>query len=261
MAYNAFLIVPFIFGAMIGSFLNVCVHRIPLGISIVHPPSRCPSCGQSIPFYYNIPVLGYLMLMGRCARCGVRISPVYPAVEASTGLFAVFLFLRFGLSVELFVYFAFVSALIVITFIDLEHQIIPDVISIPGIPLGFAASFFLVSPGVANSALGIVLGGGVLLGIAAGYYFITGAEGMGGGDIKLLAMIGAFMGWKGVVVTLLCGSLSGAVIGVAVMAATGRKGRARIPFGPFLALGAVVYLFFGAALIDWYVNSFVAGPM
>ncbi|MFQ5737023.1 MAG: prepilin peptidase [Thermodesulfobacteriota bacterium] len=260
MVYNAFLILPFIFGAVVGSFLNVCIYRIPLGISIVHPPSKCPSCGKGIPIYFNVPVLGYLMLRGRCSSCGVRISVRYPLIEAATGVFAVLLFLRFGPSVELLVYFAFICALIVITFIDLRHQIIPDVISLPGIPAGFAASFFMASPGVLDSAIGIFAGGGALLAIAIGYYFITGAEGMGGGDIKLLAMIGAFTGWKGVVVALLCGSFLGALIGVAVIVAKGKGARYRIPFGPFLAGGAVLYLFYGTELIDWYVNSVLTGP-
>jgi len=254
------LIFSFIFGAVVGSFLNVCVYRIPRGISIAFPPSSCPGCGASIPFYLNVPILGYLMARGRCASCSAPISVMYPAIEGLTGLFAAALFLRFGVSVELFVYFVFISALLVISFIDLEHQIIPDVISLPGIPLGFAASFFLASPGVAASALGILLGGGVLLAIAAGYHLVTGSEGMGGGDIKLLAMIGAFTGWRGVIVTLLLGSFIGALIGMAVIVAKGKGSRYRIPFGPFLAGGAAVHLFCGDFLLDWYVNAFISAP-
>ncbi|MDP2689233.1 MAG: prepilin peptidase [Deltaproteobacteria bacterium] len=260
MADKVFLILPFVFGAVAGSFLNVCIYRIPLGISVVHPPSRCPSCGSGIPFYYNIPVIGYMMLRGRCASCKAPISAVYPVTEALTGVLAALLFLRFGLSPELFVYFAFLSALIVITFIDLRLRIIPDVISLPGIALGFIASFFLESPGVVNSGLGILLGGGALFGIAAGYHFITGAEGMGGGDIKLLAMIGAFAGWKGALVALMLGSFLGAFIGLAVILAMGKGSRFRIPFGPFLAFGAVVHLFYGDALMDWYINAVIIGP-
>lgn len=253
-----FLIFSFIFGAVVGSFLNVCIYRIPLGISIAYPPSRCPGCGASIPFYLNIPVLGYLMIRGRCASCREPISALYPVIEALTGLFAVALFMRFGPSVELFVYFAFISALLVISFIDLEHRIIPDVISLPFIALGFAASFFLASPGVAASGLGILLGGGVLLAIAVGYHLVTGSEGMGGGDIKLLAMIGAFTGWEGVLVTLLLGSFIGALVGSAVILAKGKGSRFKIPFGPFLAGGAVVHLFYGHRLMDWYLNAFIS---
>ena len=254
------LIFSFLFGAVVGSFLNVCIYRIPLGISIAYPSSRCPGCGESIPFYLNIPLLGYLMARGRCASCSTSISAMYPAIEGLTGLFAVALFLRFGVSVELFVYFAFISALLVISFIDLEHQIIPDVISLPFIPLGFGASFFLASPGVAASALGLLLGGGVLLAIAAGYHLVTGSEGMGGGDIKLLAMIGAFTGWRGVIVTLLLGSFIGALVGLVVIAAKGKGGRYKIPFGPFLAGGAAAHLFYGEHLIDWYLNAFISIP-
>ncbi|MEK7773890.1 MAG: prepilin peptidase, partial [Deltaproteobacteria bacterium] len=186
------LILPFVFGVAVGSFLNVCIYRIPSGISIVSPPSRCPACLKHIAFYDNIPIISYIVLMGRCRRCKSPVSARYPAVEAVTGLFAAALFLRFALTTEFFIYFAFVSAMIVITFIDVDHQIIPDVISLPGIPLGLVASFFLPSVGVADSLIGTVSGGGLLFGIAAAYYYLTGKEGMGGGDIKLLAMIGAF---------------------------------------------------------------------
>lgn len=248
------LIVPFILGAAVGSFLNVCIHRIPLSISIVSPPSSCPGCGRHIPFYYNIPIISYIILLGRCAYCKNPISVKYPLVESVTAVFAVFIAIRFGMSLEALVYFIFISALIVITFIDLKYQIIPDCISIPGIPLGFILSFALPSPGVLNSAIGILLGGGILFSIACAYYWVTGNEGMGGGDIKLLAMIGALLGWKGVVMTLLAGSFTGAAAGVSFMVIYGKSGKYAIPFGPFLALGASVYLFFGDAIITWYID-------
>lgn len=254
------LIVPFIFGAAIGSFLNVCIYRIPLGISIVRPPSACPSCGHRIPFYYNVPVLGYIILGGRCSSCSARFSARYPFIEALTGAAAALLFYLHALTPEFFVYFAFAAALIVITFIDLDHKLIPDVISIPGIAAGFGASFFLPEPGVVNSLIGLVAGGGVLLAVAMGYYLLTGSEGMGGGDIKLLAMIGAFLGWKGVIVTLLAGSLTGAVLGVVFMAAYGKNTKYALPFGPFLAAGALLHLFYGAELIDWYLTGVVGMP-
>lgn len=255
MGDNLILILPFIFGAVVGSFLNVCIHRIPLGLSIVSPPSRCPGCESPIRFYDNVPVISYILLGGRCRRCKTPISIEYPSVELLTGVFAALLFYKFGLSPELFVYSVFIAALITITFIDLKHQIIPDVISIPGIPLGFAASFFMQSPGVLDSAIGIVSGGGILLGIAAAYLLVTGNEGMGGGDIKLLAMIGAFTGWKGVIFTLLAASFSGAIIGGAVMMISGKNSRVPIPFGPFLAAGAALYLFFGEFIISWYIQK------
>lgn len=248
------LILPFVFGAVVGSFLNVCIYRIPAGVSIVSPPSRCTACSKPIAFYDNIPIISYIVLMGRCRRCGSPVSARYPAVEAVTGLFASALFFKFGLTPGFFIYSAFIAALIVITFIDIDHQIIPDVISLPGIPLGLGASFFLPSVGIADSVIGTIAGGGLLFGIAAAYYYSTGKEGMGGGDVKLLAMIGAFTGWRGVLMTVLAGSVSGAILGGALMLVHGKGGKHPIPFGPFLAAGAAVYVFAGEALIEWYIS-------
>lgn len=259
MADGLILIVPFVFGAVVGSFLNVCIYRMPLGISVVSPPSSCPACKRRIPFYYNVPIISYIVLGGRCRLCSVPISLRYPLIEALTGLGALALFVRFGLTPELFVYFVFISALIVITFIDFAHGIIPDTISIPGVFVGFGASFFLSTPGYLNSIIGIALGGGTLFAVAAAYYFITGREGMGGGDVKLLAMIGAFLGWRGVLLTLLAGSLAGSVIGVFVMLIFKKDSKFALPFGPFLAIGAAIYLFCGERLIDWYIIRVVGG--
>lgn len=256
---NIIMVIPFLFGAVVGSFLNVCIYRIPAGLSIVFPASRCSSCGVGVAFYDNIPLLSYIILRGRCRACGASFSVQYPFVEALTGGFAALIYHLYGPSPEFIVYFVFTAALIVITFIDLEHQIIPDVISLPGIPIGFAASFFIAAPGWANSAIGIVLGGGFLFIVSAGYYLIAKRAGMGGGDIKLLAMIGAFLGWKGVVVTILLGSFVGAVIGGALMVIAGKKSKYAIPFGPFLASGALVYLFLGDFLIDWYLRFALGG--
>jgi leader peptidase (prepilin peptidase)/N-methyltransferase len=250
---NIILIVPFIFGAVVGSFLNVCIHRIPLGISVVSPPSRCPECKRHVPFYLNVPIISYFIIGGKCAFCRAPLSIKYPVVEALTGFFLAALFAKFGPGVELFLYFVFVSGLIVITFIDLDLQIIPDVISLPGIVIGFVASFFLPWPGVVNSAIGIIGGGGVLLLIAQAYLKLTGTDGMGGGDVKLLAMIGAFLGWKGALLTLFAGSLIGALAGGVVILTSGKSSKHPIPFGPFLAAGALIYLFFGDALIRWYI--------
>ncbi|MBI5886026.1 MAG: prepilin peptidase [Deltaproteobacteria bacterium] len=256
---NIILIIPFLFGAVVGSFLNVCIYRIPAGLSVVSPASRCSSCGAGVAFYDNIPILSYIILRGRCRACRAPFSVQYPFVEALTGGFAALIFHLYGPSPEFFVYFVFTAALIVITFIDLEHRIIPDVISLPGIPIGFAASFFIASPGWMNSAIGAVLGGGFLLIVSVGYYLLAKRSGMGGGDIKLLAMIGAFLGWKGVVVTVLLSSFVGAVIGGALMVIAGKKSRYAIPFGPFLAFGALVYLFIGDILIEWYLRFAFGG--
>lgn len=248
------LILPFVFGAVIGSFLNVCIYRVPLGASVVSPPSSCPACSARIPFYLNIPILSYIVLRGRCSSCKAPFSARYPAVEALTGLMAVFAFMKFGPTPDFLIYFVFICALIVITFIDLDFQIIPNVISLPGVAAGFAASFALAGLTVADSAIGIAAGGGILYAIAYGWHLFTGREGMGGGDIKLLAMIGAFLGWKGVLLTLFLSSFSGALIGGVLMMAFGKDSKYAIPFGPFLALGALIYLFFGEGIIGWYLT-------
>ncbi len=249
------IIVTFLLGAAIGSFLNVCIYRLPKGASIVYPPSSCPSCNSKIAFYDNIPIISYLVLRGRCRSCGASISMEYPVVEALTGVMAAVLFSVYGASTEFFIYFIFACALVVITFIDLRHRIIPDVISLPGIAAGFAASFVLPSIDPVTSLIGIAAGGGTLLLVAVLYYKAAGIEGMGGGDIKLLAMIGAFLGWKGVLLTLVFGSVLGAAVGALLMALFGKDTKYAIPFGPFLSAGALVYLFYGDPIIGWYLNT------
>jgi leader peptidase (prepilin peptidase) / N-methyltransferase len=247
-------IFAFIFGAVIGSFLNVCICRLPKNESVVFPPSRCPQCGFKIPFYDNVPIISWLLLRGKCRSCKAPISPQYPLVELVNALLTLFLFMKFGPSFPFLVLFLFCSAMVVITFIDLEHQIIPDVISLPGIVAGFLFSFFIPQLGWQNSLLGIVVGGGSLLVVAYGYELLTKKEGMGGGDIKLLAMMGAFFGWKAVFFIIFVSSLIGSVIGVTVMLIQKKDSKLAIPFGPFLALGAILYIFFGRQMIHWYLN-------
>ena len=244
----------FVFGAVIGSFLNVCICRLPAGESIVHPRSRCPGCKTPIRSADNIPIISYLLLRGRCRSCGRAISARYPLVELLMGALLVVLAYRYDVSPALAVSGAFVAALIVVSFIDLDHQIIPDVISLPGIGVGLLISLLGYGPPLVDSVLGVLCGGGILYAVAFGYEALTGREGMGGGDIKLLAMIGAFLGWRGVLVTLILGSFGGAVVGVTLMIARGADTRLPIPFGPFLALGAVCALFFGNELITWYLQ-------
>ena len=245
----------FVFGAIIGSFLNVCIVRLPEARSVVRPPSHCPVCRRDIAWYDNVPVVSYLLLRGRCRTCGTRISPLYPVVELLTGGLAVALWLRLGPTLAFAGYFAFIAALVTITFIDLDHRIIPDVISLPGIGVGLAVS--LVSPLVTplDAVLGALAGGGVLLAIAFGYQAIRGQEGMGGGDIKLLAMIGAFLGWRSVFVTLMVASLIGSLIGVGIMLYQRADTKLAIPFGPFLAGGALVSLFFGDRIFAFYFGA------
>ncbi len=247
----------FLLGAIVGSFLNVCVYRLPEGQSIVSPGSRCPSCLRAIRWYQNIPILSYLLLRGRCAECGARISWRYPFVEALTGLTFLLVFVTFELSWVTPVYWVFGSVLIAITFIDLDHQIIPDLISLPGIVVGFLAASFLV-PWISwlDSLLGIMLGGGSLYLVAVVYEFLTKKEGMGGGDVKLLAMIGAFLGWQSVLPIIFLSSLFGSLVGVPLMLIRRSDTKLAIPFGPFLALGALIYLLWGRYLIEWYLSFF-----
>ena len=247
-------VVSIIFGAMIGSFLNVCIIRLPKEESIVTPGSHCPHCGTPIQFYDNIPLISYIFLQGRCRHCHRGISFQYPLVEGITALSSFILFMKFGASLSYLFYFSFVAALIVITVIDLYHQIIPDVISIPGIGVGVLTSLITPQTTLFNSLIGILLGGGSLFFVATVYQWIFKREGMGGGDVKLLAMIGGFLGWKAVIVTVLLGSLVGSITGIIVMTLKKKDFKYAIPFGPFLALGAVISLFYGEGLIRWYLH-------
>jgi leader peptidase (prepilin peptidase)/N-methyltransferase len=245
----------FAVGAAVGSFLNVCIVRLPKGASLIKPGSHCPHCQNAIRFYDNIPLLSYLILRGKCRRCKARISPRYFLVEGLSGLMAFALFRTFGLSPELGIYFIFFSALLAVIFIDLDTYTIPDVITLPGIVAGVAASFLLPRFSVWQSLLGLLAGGGVLFLVAIGYQVFRKREGMGGGDIKLLAMIGAFLGLPGVLYTLFASSLAGSLAGLLLMFRDKSGGGTRIPFGPFLALGAMSYVFWGPALIQWYFYS------
>jgi leader peptidase (prepilin peptidase)/N-methyltransferase len=246
------LIYVFGIGLCVGSFLNVCIFRLPQGNSIVSPPSACPGCDTPIRWYDNLPLISYAILRGRCRKCKTAISIRYPFVELLTGLFALIVVLHFGYRWASLVYFVFIAALLVITFIDIDHRIIPDVISLPGIPLGFVASFALPVTWT-DSLFGVLLGGGSLLAIAWGYQLITGKDGMGGGDIKLLAMIGAVVGWQGVIFTIMASSLIGTIVGILLMIRAGKGMKLAIPFGPFLAIGAILHVFFGPQIIHWYL--------
>lgn len=247
----------FLIGITVGSFLNVCIFRIPNGQSIVRPRSRCPVCGTAIPWYLNVPILSYIMLLGRCAACHVKIPLRYPAVEFLTGVLFLMGLRWFGLTPFLPVLWLFFAVLIVVTFIDLDCQIIPDVISLPGIVVFFAASFIVPWVSPVDAALGILVGGGSLYLIALGYELLTKNEGMGGGDIKLLAMIGAFLGWKSILPIVLFASLIGTVVGVPTMLLQKKNMRYALPFGPFLSVGALLYIFWGGPIIRWYLSLFV----
>ena len=252
----------FVFGAIIGSFLNVCIARIPEGESVVHPPSQCPKCNKSIAFYDNLPLISYLLLGGKCRSCRERISFRYPFVELLMGMLSLALYFYFGLGLAFVAGFILTAAMLVISFIDLDVRIVPDVISLPGIVVGLLFAVvgryvfvdpYDVVPTPLSALIGLLVGGGFLFLLAWAYEAWTGVEGMGGGDIKLLAMIGAFLGWPAIPLTLFLASVGGAVIGLTAMAITGGGRRYAIPFAPFLCLGALAYLFFGPELISLYL--------
>ena len=254
-------IVIFIFGAVIGSFLNVCIYRIPRSKSIVKPNSFCPNCEKPIKFYDNIPIISYIVLGGKCRHCNAKISKRYPLIELLTAILFFYFYRHVGPSFELFIMWFFIALLIVIAFIDYDFQIIPDILSIGGLVAGVL--FAIVRPyfkyldpkfGFLDAIYGVLIGGGILFIIAYGYQLITKREGMGGGDIKLLAMIGAFIGLKGVIFSLVSGSLFGTIVGIPLMLIKKENTKYAIPFGPFLSLGALIYIFEGDVLIRFVMD-------
>lgn len=244
----------FVLGAVTGSFLNVCIYRMPLEQSIIAPGSRCMACGTAIRWFDNIPIISWLLLRGRCRHCAAPFSLRYPLVELLTGLLSLALFIKFGATLQYLVLFIFVAALLVVTFIDFDHQIIPDEISLPGIAIGFLCSFFLPEPSWLSSLLGVIAGWGLLALVFYGYLWLTGREGMGGGDAKLLAMMGAFLGLKAIPFIIFSSSLVGSIAGLSIMKLQGKDRHLAIPFGPYLVLGALLYIFFGPQLISWYLQ-------
>ena len=267
----AFII--FVFGLIIGSFLNVCILRIPVAESVVLPPSHCPSCGMPIKPYDNIPVVSWLVLAGRCRKCKARISAMYPMVELGTGLLFLACYFVFGIKAEALKWAIFAALLIVLTITDLRERILPDKVNFVGFGLGLLLSLFTrpvdgtalwlanhlfayPPPEAALSFADALIGAGVASGllwlVAEGYFRARGREGMGLGDVKMMAMAGAFLGLQRALLTILLGSLLGSLIGIAVIA-IGRKGRDfELPFGTFLGAGAMLVVFFGSPALDWY---------
>lgn len=239
-------------GLVVGSYLNVVIHRLPLGLSTVTPRSRCPSCGQPVRARDNVPVVSYLLLRGRCRHCGLAISPRYPLIEAFTALLFVASYRTFGLSIDLLAALIFCAAMVALAAIDAEHFLLPDKITLPGVAVGLLLSPWVSWSGWLSALIGAAVGGGLLLALAHAWLRLRGEEGMGLGDVKMLAMMGAFLGWKGMLVALFSASLSGSIVGV-VLLAVGRGGlKTRLPFGSFLAAGGLIALFVGPQLIRYY---------
>ncbi len=265
----------FLFGLVIGSFLNVAIVRLPRGRSLVSPPSHCPRCKARINFYDNIPLISFFILRGKCRSCGEPISWRYPLVELMNGLLYVWIVKTFWIGGEAFLMMAFCSSLIVITFIDIDFQIIPDVITLPGILFGISIAPFFMSPltdplpfyldtvlphmwphlkSFLNSVIGMVCGALPLLVIGWAWEKLRHVEAMGGGDVKLMGMVGSFVGWKGALLTIMLGAFVGSLVGLTLIVFRRHKVDRMIPFGPFLALGAITTAFYGSDIIAWYVS-------
>lgn len=237
----------FCFGLAVGSFANVCIHRLPLKESVVFPGSHCPACSAAVRPLDNIPLVSYIVLGGKCRDCATRISPIYPAIEAVTAALLLAGFFKFGLSFDFLVYAVVAPALVIITAIDIEHQIIPDVITLPGIVLGLAVGIYTI--GVTDSLLGFFLGGGLFYLLA-----VLSNGGMGGGDIKYIAAAGALLGWQKVLLVIFIGSLLGSIVGLFQIAVQKKSRKSLIPFGPFLAAGTLITFFYGNSLIRLYLE-------
>lgn len=264
----------------VGSFLNVVIARMPEDRSVVRPGSMCPACGHQIRWYENIPVLSWIGLRAKCSGCGIPISPLYPAIELLTGVLGLLLFRRLvpdfmavdaGHLAAWGIFLVFVAMQIANTFIDLRHRILPDELTIYAAPFGVGAALLLQWLGYEGplgitwqqSVVGSLAGGGVLLLLILGYWVFRRTQGMGFGDVKLLLAYGAFLGLWAVPPILMIGALSGLMVGIPLMVIKGRGLRLEMPFGPFLVLGAVVWVYFGDALVDWWLpyNSIMSGGL
>ena len=245
-----------VLGLMVGSFLNVCISRLPAGESIVYPSSRCPHCRTPIKWYDNIPVISYIVLGGKCRACHAPISVRYPLIELATGVAFAAQAIACGEDWPLLASRVVFSAMLVVLFgTDLETQRLPNVLTLPGIVVGLVGSIW-VPPGIVDAVIGALAGAAVLYAIRWLWHRVTGVEAMGLGDVKMLAMIGAFLGWRQVIVTLFLSSVAGALVGLALAAVRGRSMQSRLPFGTFLALAAFAASIWGEPLVDWYVSLY-----
>ncbi len=271
-------VVVFLFGLIFGSFLNVCISRLPAGESIVKPPSHCPKCDKPIKSYDNIPVVSYLLLRGKCRNCKTRISPIYPMVELLTGLLFLACYLEFGDSVLTLKWAAFSAILVVLIFTDWRERMLPDKVNFTGLAFALAISFFLrpedgtaawiagrifdfppPAPVIsfADALIGAAVGGGLLWIVGEGYFRLRGREGMGFGDVKMMLMAGAFLGLRRTILTILAGSLLGALLGAIFIIASRKGSNYELPFGTFLGAAALLVVFFGTPVVTWYQSLFV----
>jgi leader peptidase (prepilin peptidase) / N-methyltransferase len=272
------LALALILGLVIGSFLNVCILRLPHGMSIMLPRSHCPQCQKLIPWYDNVPILSFLLLKGRCRHCRKPISARYPLIEAASGIVSVLLFVKFGLGLEWFIFLCFSSALLVLAFIDVDHRILPDPITLNGIWIGVLTSVYLARPSpiitgllkfsgfnVSNprllalfgSLLGMVVGGGLLWFVGEAYLRLRGIEGMGFGDVKMMAMVGAFLGAPLALFTIMLGSLLGSIIGLVFIRFTDKTRDYELPFGTFLGFAGIIAVLYGETLVSLYVDRMI----
>ena len=265
------------FGLVVGSFLNVCIYRIPRGESIVLPRSRCPRCGAAIRPYDNVPVLSYLILRGRCRSCGDPISIRYPVVELVTGLLFYACAAQWDFTPPTFVNSLLLSLLVVLVFVDYEHQILPNVVTIPGILAGILLSPFqadgayrdiltfsaasALSPDTLESlvpwlgsVIGALVGGGILFVVGYGYQLVRRRHGLGMGDVKMMAMVGAFLGWRSALLTIFAASFAGSIVGLFLILFRGKNLQHKLAFGTFLGAGAAAMLFLGASILGWYAS-------
>jgi leader peptidase (prepilin peptidase)/N-methyltransferase len=248
---NAIYLPALVFGCCVGSFLNVVIHRMPRNISVVTPPSSCPSCGHRVRPWENVPVLAWAFLRGKCSGCGAPISLRYPMVELATGLLAVASLWWFGPTLDALLSFVLLASMLAVAFIDWEHMIIPDQISLGLLGLGLAVSPWS-APGVVGALSGALVGGGLLLLVGFLWEKMRGVEAMGGGDVKLMAAAGAFLGIGGVLLIIFFGAFLGAVVGTVMLR---RGGQAKVAFGTFLAAATVIVVFAGPDFIDWYLST------
>jgi len=243
-------------GLIWGSFLNVVIHRLPSGVSLVTPRSRCPWCGKGVAAYDNVPLFSYVLLGGRCRYCKASIAVRYPLIEAALGAASLLSFVRHGVSLEYFAELAFVAAIVALIFIDFDHQVLPNSITLPATALALAVAGPRAEITLPDALLGALLGAGLLFLVSEVYFRLRKVEGLGMGDVKMMGMVGAFVGWKGVLLTLLLGSLSGTLVGLALMAAEKGDLKTKLPFGTFLGMGAVATVYLGHPLIGWYTSLY-----